>query len=390
MSPLANSYLPPADDEAIRTERCFPLHARVCDACFLVQVEACELPEQIFGEYAYFSSYSSSWLDHSRRYVEAMIPRLRLGANSLVAEVASNDGYLLQYFVQRGIPAIGVEPAANVAAIARERGVRTETRFFGVAVARELRERYGAADLLIANNVIAHVPDMHDFIGGMVAMLAPRGTATIEFPHLLRLIEDGLFDTIYHEHFSYLSLHALERALRMHDLAVVDLEELPTHGGSLRLFVQHADAKTAPVRRVDAFRLLEIERGLLDTRTYDAFQGLAERKRDEVLSFFAHARANGERIACYGAPAKGNTLLNFCGLTANDVSYTVDKNPHKQGHLLPGSHIPIAAPERIRDDRPDVVLVLPWNLRDEIASEIAYVREWGGRLAVAMPRLEVF
>ncbi len=385
-SPLANAYLP-ATAEAIGAEPRFPLHAYVCDRCLLVQVGAFAPPEQIFGEYAYFSSFSSSWLEHARTYVESIVPRLGLGVSSLVVEVASNDGYLLQYFLERGVPVLGVEPAANVAAVATEKGVRTEARFFGVEAARELRDRYGAADLLVANNVIAHVPDLHDFIDGMRFMLADDGTATIEFPHLLRLVEGGLFDTIYHEHFSYFSLHTLERALSMHELAVVDLEELETHGGSLRLFVRHAGSAPGPSAHVEAFRAREVERRLLETRTYDAFQGVAERKRGDVRDWLAQLRAEGKRIACYGAPAKGNTLLNFCGLGVHDIPYTVDKSPYKQRHVLPGSHIPIEAPEHLRDDRPDVVWILPWNLRDEIAREIAYVREWGAQLAVAMPEL---
>jgi hypothetical protein len=281
---------------------------------------------------------------------------------------------------------LGVEPAENVADVARERGVRTEARFFGTEVARELRERYGAADLLVANNVVAHVPDLHDFIGGVAAMLAPDGMVTIEFPHLLRLIEGGLFDTIYHEHFSYLSLHTIERALGAHELAVVDVEELATHGGSLRVFARYA-AGASVSSRVGEFRAREVRGGLLDTQVYDGFQRVAERKREELLAWLHERSAKGERVAGYGAPAKGNTLLNYCGITASEIAYTVDKSPHKQGRLLPGSHIPIEAPERIAEERPDVVLVLPWNLLDEIAHEIAYASAWGGRLAVAMPRL---
>lgn len=383
-SPLSNAYLSP-DPDAVARERRYPLHAYVCDVCFLVQVGAFAPREQIFGDYAYFSSYSTSWVEHARRYAEAMRGRLDLGERSLVVEVASNDGYLLQHFVAAGVPVLGVEPAANVAAAARAKGVRTESAFFGAESARALRDAYGAADLLVANNVIAHVPDLHDFIGGIAVALGPRGTATIEFPHLLQLIEDGLWDTIYHEHFSYLSLHAIERALRDHALVVSDLEELQTHGGSLRLFVRHAGARERPA--VAAFRSREVAAGLLDPRTYDAFQATVERKRDDVRAWLSQTRAAGARVVCYGAPAKGNTLLNFCGITARDIPYTVDKSPHKQGLLLPGSHIPIDAPERILADRPDVVFILPWNLRDEIASELAAVREWGGRFAVAMPRL---
>ncbi|MGH7736889.1 MAG: methyltransferase domain-containing protein [Candidatus Tyrphobacter sp.] len=385
-SPLANSYVLP--DRAAAQPR-YPLHAYVCDICRLVQLAAFAPREEIFGEYAYFSSFSSSWLQHARQYADAMVERASLNETSLVAEVASNDGYLLQYFAQRGVPVLGVEPAENVAVAARERGVRTEARFFGAEVARALREEYGAADLAIANNVIAHVPDLHDFIAGFEAILAPRGTLTIEFPHLLRLIEGGLWDTIYHEHFSYFSLHALQRALREHALEVVDLDELATHGGSLRLYVRHAGVET-PSPSVMEFLEHEAAHGLLEPATYDEFQSKAQRKRDEVLAWLRQRQARGERVVCYGAPAKGNTLLNFCGVTAADVAFTVDKNPHKQGHLLPGSLIPVAPPERLRDEKPDVVWILPWNLREEIAQEIAYVREWGGRFAVAMPRLEVF
>lgn len=385
-SPLANSYLPP-DAEAIRSERFFPLHAFVCDRCFLVQVRAFAPPEDIFGTYAYFSSFSSSWLEHARRYVEAMTLRMSLDANSLVTEIASNDGYLLQYFVEKGIPVLGVEPAQNVAAVAMQQGIRTETCFFGAEAARALRERYGPSDVLAANNVIAHVPDLHDFIEGMRIMLAEDGVATLEFPHLLSLIEGGLFDTIYHEHFSYFSLHALGRALEMHALAVVDLEELETHGGSLRLFVRHRASAPQPSSRVDAFRTRERDRGLLGAPAYDAFQAVAERKRDELRGWVARLNGEKKRIVCYGAPAKGNTLLNFCGFGTPDIPYTVDKSPYKQGHVLPGSHIPVAAPDRLERERPDVILILPWNLREEIAGELAFVSRWNARLAVAMPRL---
>lgn len=386
-TPLANSYLDPTA-AAIREERHFPLRARVCDVCLLVQLPPFEPPSEIFREYAYFSSYSHSWLAHSRQYADEMTDRLRLDGNSLVVEAASNDGYLLQFFVRQGIPVLGIEPAANVAAEARERGVRTEVQFFGATTARALRAEYGSADLFVANNVIAHVPDLHDFISGIEIALAPDGVATIEFPHLLQLVEDGLYDTIYHEHFSYFSLHSLERALNVHGFAVVDLAVLPTHGGSLRLFLRRGSG--SPSSAVAAFRERERDGGLIDIETYGAFQRRAESKRERTLEFVRQAQDRGVRLACYGAPAKGNTLLNFCGLTARDIPYTVDKNPHKQGKLLPGSHIPISPPQRLREDRADTVVILPWNLRLEIAEEAAFVRAWGGRFAVLMPCVETF
>ncbi len=387
-SPLANAYLEPTR-EAIRAERRYPLHAWVCDACLLVQIEAFERPDAIFGNYAYFSSYSSSWLEHSRRYVDVMIERLGLSSSSLVAEVASNDGYLLQYFVERGVPVVGVEPAANVAEAAIAKGIRTEILFFGTDAARSLARKYGRADLIVGNNVIAHVPDLHDFIGGVRLWLGDRGTATFEFPHLMRLIEFGQFDTIYHEHFSYFSLHSIERALRAHALAVVDVEELPTHGGSLRIFVRHEAAATTTGLNVAELREREVRYGLLEASTYDGFQQIANARRHELLAFVSDAKRAGKGIVGYGAPAKGNTLLNFCGIGVDEIPYTVDKNPHKQGKLLPGSHIPIDQPQRIFVEQPDIVLVLPWNLRDEIFEELAAVRSWGGRFAVAIPKVEV-
>lgn len=388
LSPLANSYLTSASE--IAQEKRYPLHARVCGKCLLVQLPALETPEHIFSDYAYFSSYSSSWLAHSRAYAEEMIARLNLNRQSLVVEVASNDGYLLQYFVEKDIPVLGIEPAANVAEEARRtRGVRTEVRFFGERTARELRDKYGAADLALGNNVIAHVPDLHDFIEGFRIMVKPGGVATFEFPHILQLINHGQFDTIYHEHFSYLSLYALERAFREHGLVPVDIQELPTHGGSLRLFVAHEDGAKASAA-VEAMREKERAHGLLDLTTYTSFQKRADDRRKELRAFLDRCKTEGTRVVGYGAPAKGNTLLNFCGVAPSDIAYTVDRNPHKQNRLLPGTHIPTHSPQKIFEDKPDIVLILPWNLKEEISKEMEGIRQWGGRFAVAIPSLNVF
>ncbi len=387
-SPLANEYLTAAE-LAQGDERWYPLHAFVCSNCKLVQIDAEETPERIFSRYAYFSSYSSSWVQHARDYAGRMIERCELEPNkSLVMEIASNDGYLLQHFAEVGIPVVGIEPAANVAAVARAKGIRTEICFFGTACAQRLLSQYGTADLVAANNVIAHVPDLHDFIGGVKTVLAPGGIATFEFPHLLRLIEETQFDTIYHEHFSYFALAPLLRALRQHGLAIVDVEQLPTHGGSLRVFVAHEGAamSKSPVQQV-----LELERahGLHDMHTYLSFQQKVDRCRDALLRFVEQARAAGESIAAYGAPAKGNTLLNYCRLDCSRIAFTVDRSPHKQGRFLPGSHIPIFPPQKVRDAEPDIVLILPWNLKTEIMEQMADVRSWGGRFVVAIPQVSL-
>jgi SAM-dependent methyltransferase len=387
MSPLANSYVPP--DRANAMEPFYPLRALVCHECFLVQLEEFESAEAIFSDYAYFSSYSSSWLEHSRRYVEQMVKRLGLDGSSQVVELASNDGYLLQYFVERGIPVLGVEPAANVAEVAVAKGVPTRVEFFGARTARALADER-RADLLLGNNVLAHVPDLNDFVAGMKILLAERGVVTMEFPHLLRLIEENQYDTIYHEHFSYFSFLTVRRVFEAHGMLLFDVEELDTHGGSLRIYGRHAEDETKP--ETDRAReLLERERaaGLDDIGTYRSYARRVEDDKRDTLEFLIGLKRAGRSIVGYGAAAKGNTLLNYCGIGTDFLEYTVDLNPHKQGHLLPGSHIPIRAVETLRETRPDVVLILPWNLRDEIVEQHAYIREWGGRFAARVPELRL-
>jgi SAM-dependent methyltransferase len=390
MSPPSNSYL--RADQLQRMERFYPLTAYVCARCFLVQLPEYETPEEIFGDYAYFSSFSETWLAHAKAYCEAMRARLALDAESLVIEIASNDGYLLQYFVEAGIPVLGIEPAANVAAAAQAKGIETLVQFFGTATARALPRK---ADLLLGNNVLAHVPDLNDFVAGMKLALADGGTITMEFPHLLRLIEGKQFDTIYHEHFSYFSLLTVRQVFAAHGLAIVDVEELPTHGGSLRIYARHAPPAGEPQGPVAASEsvaaLEERERafGLDRIGTYARFNDDVRATKRALLAFLVRAKSEGKSIAGYGAPAKGNTLLNYCGIRTDFVDYTVDRSPHKQGHFLPGTHIPIFAPERIAETKPDYVLILPWNLRDEIVAQMAHVRAWGGRFVVPIPRVEV-
>lgn len=387
MSPLANSYLSPEQGNGM--EPFYPLRALVCDRCFLVQLEEFETPQHIFGDYAYFSSYSTTWLDHASRYVESTTERFGLDESSHVVEIASNDGYLLQYFHERQIPVLGIEPAANVAKVALQKGIPTLVEFFGVETARSLAEE-SKADLLLGNNVLAHVPDLNDFVGGMKALLADGGQITMEFPHLLRLVEDNQWDTIYHEHFSYFSFTTVSKVFEAHGLRLFDVEELPTHGGSLRIFGCHADDPRGQEPR--AAELLERERR--DGYTgLDLYTGYAHRVADEkrqILERLIALKRDGLRIVGYGAPAKGNTLLNYCGIRTDFLDYTCDLNPHKQGHLLPGTHIPIRPPDVLREDRPDVVLILPWNLKDEIVDQLSFIREWGGRFAARAPDLQIF
>jgi SAM-dependent methyltransferase len=367
----------------------YPLHVRICSDCLLVQLPAYVGGEDIFSDYLYFSSYSDSWVAHAKRYAEAMTERLALGPDSLVAEVASNDGYLLQHFVAAGIPVIGVEPAANVAEVARAKGIRTEVRFLGAESGAEVARQYGRADLVAGNNVYAHVPDIRDFTAGLAALVKPSGLVTLEFPHLLRLIQGRQYDTIYHEHYQYLSLLTATRALATGGLAVVEVDELSTHGGSLRVYARPVDAAGEPALSVKAVLAAEEAAGL---HTLEGHAGFAEAvfgiKRD-LLSFLLAARAEGKTVVGYGAPGKGNTLLNHCGIRSDLLAYTVDRSPHKQGWFLPGTHIPIHHPDRIAADRPDYVLVLPWNLRTELSAQLDYVRDWGGRLVFPIPSLEV-
>ncbi|HEV7163512.1 MAG TPA: class I SAM-dependent methyltransferase [Solirubrobacteraceae bacterium] len=385
MSPLANSYLPP--EGANGMEPFYPLRALVCGECFLVQLEEFETPEAIFSDYAYFSSYSSSWIEHSRRYSEQMIERLGLDEDSHVVEIASNDGYLLQFFHERQIPVLGIEPAANVAKVALQKGIPTLVEFFGRETASSLAGE-SSADLLLGNNVLAHVPDLNDFVAGMKILLADDGVITMEFPHLMRLMEDNQWDTIYHEHFSYFSFLTVSRVFEAHGLRLFDVEELPTHGGSLRIYGAHAEDRGKPETSA-ARELRERERaaGYEELDTYLGYGRRVERDKRQILSFLIDLKEQGLSIAGYGAPAKGNTLLNYCGVGRDYIDFTCDLNPHKQGHFLPGSHIPIRSPEEIRELRPDVVLILPWNLKDEIVAQLGFIREWGGRFAARTPEL---
>src|SRR5713101_4908490 len=388
MSPLCESYLRP--EQLNEMERFYPLHVFVCEKCFLVQLEEFVSPDHIFSEYAYFSSYSDSWLDHCRRYTEQMLDRFRLNRESLVVELASNDGYLLQYFVKKGIPVLGIEPAANVAKVAEQKGVATIVRFFGKQLAAELVSDERRADLLVGNNVLAQVPDLCDFVAGMKILLKPQGVLTLEFPHLLRLMEENQFDTIYHEHFSYFSFMVAERVFAAHQLTIFDVEEIPTHGGSLRVFARHAGNTSLPItRRVSDLCARELRAGLGRGDTYAVFAEKVRATKRLLLRFLIEAEESGKRVVGYGAPAKGNTLLNYCGVRSDLLEYTVDRSPHKQGCYLPGTHIPIYAPDKIRETQPDYVLILPWNLRDEIVAQMADVRNWGGRFVVPIPEVKV-
>jgi SAM-dependent methyltransferase len=386
--PLANAFLT-EEQAASGDDPRYPLHARVCARCLLVQVDQVVPPETIFTDYAYFSSYSDSWLEHSARYAAAVVERLGLGPGSTVVEVGSNDGYLLRNFLAAGVDVLGVEPAANVAEQAIADGIPTDVAFFGRRVARDLCDRDLVADLVVANNVLAHVPDLDDFMGGLATVLEPHGVLTIEVPHLLRLVEDTEFDTIYHEHFSYFSLLSAQDALARRGLRVFEVEELPTHGGSLRIWARHEDSNGTVSVAVE--RVLEAERaaGLDTLEGYRAFAPRVERVIEDLRRFLAQAAAGGARVAAYGAAAKGNTLLNAAAVTIDEIAYVVDRNPHKQGRFLPGSHLPILAPDHVRRDRPDYLLLLPWNLRDEITAQMADVRDWGCRFVVPVPRLEL-
>jgi SAM-dependent methyltransferase len=388
MSPPCESYL--TAQQLDQAEVFYPLHVLVCEKCFLVQLREYVSPDQIFTEYAYFSSYSDSWLAHAKGYVDAMTDRFQLGAGSLVVELASNDGYLLQYFVQRGVPVLGIEPAANVARDAERRGVPTRVDFFGRELADALVGEGTRADLIVANNVLAQVPDLCSFVAGMKTLLKPEGVVTIEFPHLLRLMEGNQFDTIYHEHFSYFSFGTTVRILERFGLAVFDVEELATHGGSLRMYARHAEAAAPAVTmRVHELAAREEAAGFGRLETYFTFHEKVKQTKRRLLAFLIDAKQAGKTVAGYGAPGKGNTLLNYCGIRADFLEYTVDRNPYKQGRFLPGTHIPIHAPERLAQTKPDYVLILPWNLKDEISSQLAYVREWGGRLVVPIPEVDV-
>lgn len=389
MSPLANSYIKP--EQLNRMEPFYPLHVYVCAECVLVQLEQFSTPHDIFSDYAYFSSFSDSWLAHAKAYVDMIVDRFRLDRNSNVVEIASNDGYLLQNFVARGIPVLGIEPAANVAEVATKKGINTTVAFFGEKTAVDLCTNGWAADLIIGNNVLAHVPDVNDFVKGLKALLKPCGLITMEFPHLLQLMEQNQFDTIYHEHFSYFSFLAVEQVFARHGMKLFDVEEIPTHGGSLRIYACHDQDASKPIRdRARELRSREETIGFGQLNHYGSFGPKVEETKHKLLSFLISARQEGKRIVGYGAPAKGNTLLNYCGVRTDLIDYTVDRSPHKQGYFLPGVHIPIYAPDRIRQTRPDYLLILPWNIREEVMQQMHFIREWGGKFVVPIPEVRVY
>jgi len=388
MSPLCESYVP--KEKLNQMEPFYPLHAYVCERCFLVQLDDYVTRESIFSEYAYFSSYSDSWVEHMRRYADAITERLGLGTESLIVEVASNDGYLLQHFVQKGIPVLGIEPAANIAKVAIEKGIPTLVEFFGEQLARELAADGTRADLICGANVLAQVPSPNDFVSGLRILLKPRGVVTIEFPHLMRLMAENQFDTIYHEHFCYFSFVSAERIFAEQGLTLFDVEELPTHGGSLRVYACHAGDATKPITaRAEALRQREIDGGLMRLETYAGFGERVKETKRKLLNFLIEAKRAGKTVAGYGAPGKGNTLLNYCGIRTDFIDFTVDRSTYKQGKFLPGTHIPIHHPDRIRAERPDYVLILPWNFEDEIVRQMAYIREWGGKFVVPIPEVRV-
>lgn len=389
MSPLANRYL--TRKQLQQMEPFYPLHVYVCDQCFLVQLEEFESPEHIFSDYAYFSSYSDTWLQHSKAYTENVVKHFGLDTRSQVIEIASNDGYLLQYFKEKGIPVLGIEPAENVAAVALEKGIPTLVQFFGEEMARHLLAEGIQADLLIGNNVLAHVPGLNDFVKGLKLLLKPQGIITIEFPHLMRLMAENQFDTIYHEHFSYFSFLTVQKVFAAHGLTLFDVEELPVHGGSLRIYARHTDDPAQPIRqRVTDLIAREEAAGLTRLEPYLSFSEQVKQTKRRILHFLITAKNAGKSIVGYGAPAKGNTLLNYCGIRADFLGYTVDRNPYKQGHFLPGTHIPILHPDKIKEDKPDYLLILPWNLREEIMEQMAYIREWGGQFVVLIPEVRVY
>ncbi len=388
MTPLSNSYL--TQQQLERGEAFYPLHAYVCSECFLVQVKEYELPQNIFGDYAYFSSYSDSWLKHCKQYAEKMIEDLKLDPSKQVIEIASNDGYLLQFFKERNIPVLGVEPAANVAKVAEEKGIPSLVEFFGSSLAEEMKAKNMQADLLIGNNVLAHVPALNDFVKGLKILLRADGIITMEFPHLLQLMQSYQFDTIYHEHFSYFSLLAVEKVFNAQGLKIFDVEELKTHGGSLRIYATHRENAQRQIHP----RVLDIkerERGLHfeELGGYAQFALDVQQIKSDLLSFFLDCKKKGKSVVGYGAPAKGNTLLNFCGIRSQFLKFTVDRSPHKQGHFLPGTHIPIYAVEEIAKAKPDYLFILPWNLKEEIMSQMAFIREWGGKFVIPIPELEI-
>jgi SAM-dependent methyltransferase len=389
MSPLCQTHI--EQHQLNHMEPFYPLHAWVCSKCFLVQLEEYVAPANIFSsEYAYFSSYSDSWVEHARRYAEMMRNRFAISSHSLVMEIASNDGYLLQHFVAAGVPVLGIEPAANVAKVAQERGVRSEVCFHGTGSAEKIVARYGQADLVLGNNVLAHVPNLNDFVEGMKRLLKPQGVITMEFPHLQRLMEQNQFDTIYHEHFSYFSFFTVEQVFAAHQLTLFDVEELSTHGGSIRIFARHSADDSKPVSdRVRELRRRELSLGFDRLETYQSFGEQVKATKRQLLSFLIALKDKGKTIAGYGAPGKGNTLLNYCGIGPDFLAYTVDRSPYKQGKYTPGMHIPIRSPDEIRRTKPDYLLILPWNLKDEIVAQMGLIREWGGQFIVPIPKPQI-
>ncbi|MEW6188194.1 MAG: class I SAM-dependent methyltransferase [Thermodesulfobacteriota bacterium] len=388
ISPLANSYLKP--EELQQMEPHYPLCVYVCEACYLVQLPVYQTGEEIFSDYAYFSSYSTSWLEHAREYTEKMITRFGFGPKSQVIEIASNDGYLLQYFQEKYVPVLGIEPAMNVAKAANEKGIPTLVKFFGTQTALGLSEEGKRADLIVGNNVLAHVPDLNDFCQGMKIILKENGIITMEFPHLMRLMEENQFDTIYHEHFSYFSFTTVEKVFAKHELILFDVEELATHGGSLRIYARHSEDHSKPIGvRVGELKERERRAGFDRIDMYSSFGERVKKTKRAILTFLIKAKEEGKTLVGYGAPAKGNTLLNYCGIRTDFIDYTVDRSPHKQGQYLPGTHIPIYPPEKIKETKPDYVVILPWNLKEEIMEQMAHIREWGGRFVVLIPEVEV-
>ncbi len=388
MSPLSNAYI--TEDRLQHPESFYPLKTFVCTSCFLVQLPEYEAPDVIFSDYAYFSSYSDSWLEHAKKFSATAIERFQLDQNSLVVELASNDGYLLQYFLQSNIPVLGIEPADTVARAAIEKGITTVTKFFGKRLAQELIKEGRSADLIVGNNVLAHVPDINDFVCGMRILLKPEGVITMEFPHILQLIRHNQFDTIYHEHFSYLSFLAVEKIFKHHQLEIFDVEEIPTHGGSLRIYASHhGSMHQQAAERLNLLHRSEQSEGLTEIRTYEKFVDKVTKTKRALLQELIRIKEEGKKIVAYGAAAKGNTLLNYCGIRTDMVDYVVDRNPHKVGKFLPGTHIPIKSIEHIKANRPDYVLILPWNLKEEIIEQNKFIRSWGGRFIVPIPEIQI-
>ena len=388
MSPLCESYL--SENELNQMEPFYPLHLYVCGNCFLVQIQEYVKPGDIFSEYAYFSSYSQSWLEHAKNYCDNMIDKFGINKNSYVVELASNDGYLLQYFVESKIPVLGIEPAANVAKVAEEKNINTIVEFFTEELAKDIVRDHKKADLIIGNNVLAQVPDLNDFMKGVKILLAPNGIITFEFPHLIQLVKQRQFDTIYHEHFSYFSFYTIEKIFLYHGLKIFDVEKLTTHGGSLRIYGCHVDDSTKSIsNNVDRLRDNEITEGITNLEYYANFQENIFTIKREILDFFIGAKKNNKKICGYGAPGKGNTLLNFCGIRTDFLAFTVDKNPYKQGKFLPGTHIPIYPPEKIAEYKPDYIFILPWNLKNEIINQLGFTGKWGAKFVIPIPKIEI-